>query len=57
MPFFQKFREVATASRSRDVKDAIKHLSTVMGFSRNLGSSHLIVWFFTGVDEKQDENR
>ena len=46
--------EAAVVCRSRAVKDVIKHLSSVMGFSRNLSGSHLV---FTGDDGDQDENR
>ena len=41
LPFLMKLREAAAASRSRDVKDVKKHLSSVMGFSWNLGRSPL----------------
>ena len=42
MPFFKKVREAAAAFRSRAVKEVTKHLSTVMGFSRNFGGLHLV---------------
>ena len=44
----------AAAFRSRAVKDEIKHLSIVMGFSRNVGASHLVL-FFGGDNGNQDE--
>lgn len=39
----KKSRVRAAASRSRGVEDMIRHLGRPMGFSNNLGCSHLVL--------------